>query len=227
MDFEIDHLIFIDNHIIVVRKPAGMLIQGDKTGDTTLFEITKTYIKKKFKKPGNVYLGLVHRLDRPVSGVIVFARTSKAAVRLNEQIRNRKIKKTYWTLVQGKPPKKGEFVDYINRNEMTSTISNNEKGQRAELKYRLLKQSDNISLLEIDLGTGRHHQIRVQFANRGYPILGDFRYGSRVKYGNRALALHAYKLSFTHPVQQTEMSFTTLPDENWPNDLLPENKELT
>jgi len=227
MDFEKDFLIYIDNHIIVVRKPAGMLIQGDKTGDITLFDLTKFYIKNKFEKPGNVYLAIVHRLDRPVSGVIVFARTSKAAARLNEQIRKRKMKKTYWALVHGKPPKQGEFIDYINRNQKTSIISNNKKGKRAELNYLLLKQQDNISMLEIDLVTGRHHQIRVQFANRGYPILGDFLYGSRLKYGNRALALHACRLSFAHPVQNEEKSFFTMPDENWPKNFLPKNKELT
>ncbi|MBN2410907.1 RNA pseudouridine synthase [candidate division KSB1 bacterium] len=225
MDFEQDFLIYIDNHIIVVRKPSGMLIQGDKTGDITLFDLTKTYIKNKYNKPGNVYLGLVHRLDRPVSGIIVFARTSKAAARLNEQFRNRNIKKIYWALVQGTPPKQGDFIDFIHRKEQSSTISNNTNGQRAELTYRLIKKRNNISLVEIDLGTGRHHQIRVQFADRGYPILGDFRYGSRIKYGNRSLALHACKLSFTHPVRQTIMSFYTLPDENWPKHLLPEKKE--
>ncbi len=225
MEFEQDFLIYIDNHIAVVRKPSGMLIQGDKTGDITLFDLTKTYIKNKYNKPGNVYLGLVHRLDRPVSGIIVFARTSKAAARLNEQFRNREIKKKYWALVQGNPPKEGHFVDFIHRQERSSTISKNKKGQKAELTYRLIKHRQNISLVEIELGTGRHHQIRVQFADRGYPILGDFRYGSRIKYGNRSLALHACKLSFRHPVQQTTMSFFTLPDEYWPKSLLPIKKE--
>ena len=223
--FEKDFLIYYDNHIIVVRKPAGMLVQGDNTGDISLFEITKSYIKNKYNKPGNVYLGLVHRLDRPVSGVIVFARTSKAAARLNEQIKKRKIKKTYWALVHGHPPVRGDYVDYINRNRKTSTISSNKKGKKAELTYRLIKKSDNISLIEVDLVTGRHHQIRVQFANRGYPILGDFLYGSRQKYGNRTLALHAFELSFYHPVQNTEMNFTTMPDENWPENFLPDKKD--
>jgi len=202
-----------------------MLTQGDKTGDISLFEITKEYIKKKYQKPGNVYLGLVHRLDRPVSGIVIFARTSKAAARLNEQIRNRKIMKIYWALVQGKPAKQGQFIDYINRNEMTSKISDATKGKKAELKYRLLKHVDDISMLEIELRTGRHHQIRVRFASRDYPILGDFRYGSRIKFGNKALALHAHRIKITHPVQKTEMSFVSLPEENWPHDFLSENKE--
>jgi len=225
LNFEKNNLIFIDNHIVVVRKPAGMLTQGDKTGDISLFEITKEYIKKKYQKPGNVYLGLVHRLDRPVSGVVIFTRTSKAAARLNEQIRNRKIIKIYWALVQGKPAKEGQLIDYINRNEMISKISDENKGKKVELKYRLLKHLDDISLLEIELRTGRHHQIRVQFASRDYPILGDFRYGSRIKFGNKALGLHAYNIKITHPVQRTEMSFVSLPEENWPRDFLPENKE--
>ncbi len=206
----------MDNHIMVVRKPAGILVQGDKTGDETLLEQCKQYLKVEFNKPGNVYLGLVHRIDRPVSGVMVLARTSKAAGRLVSQFRTRDVEKQYWALVQGQVQESELLVDHITRHGATSHISRNKEGQQAELFYRLLRFKDGVSWVEIDLHSGRHHQIRVQFAHRAHPVLGDFRYGSKRKFPERSLALHAWKLKFEHPVRKEHMTFTADPEPYWP-----------
>ena len=208
-------IIYEDNHLLVVNKPAGMLVQGDVTGDETLLEIAKKYIKEKYNKHGNVFLGLVHRLDRPASGVIVFARTSKAISRLSKQFRNKTIEKYYIALVEGKIPKSGILKDQIIRNGATSKISI--KGKHAELQYKLLDYKNNVSKIEIKLITGRHHQIRVQFAERGNSILGDFRYGSKIKFGNKALALHSFSLSLIHPTIKEKMTFEFKPDDYWDN----------
>ncbi len=213
-----DNLLYLDNHLIVVKKSAGMLVQGDYTGDVSLFELTKEYLRRRFDKKGQVYLGLVHRLDRPVAGIIAFARTSKAAARLNEQIRNRTFVKIYRALVHGRPPANGEFIDYIIRNGATSVTGSAATGKKAVLNYQLLKYHQGISLVEIDLCTGRHHQIRVQFAQRGFPVVGDFRYGSKQKFGNKALALYACRLQFAHPVLKTTMEFNIPPEVYWPRD---------
>lgn len=210
---KLKNIIYEDNHLLVVNKPAGMLVQGDITGDESLLEIAKKYIKEKYNKPGNIFLGLVHRLDRPTSGVIVFARTSKAASRLSKQFREKTIEKYYVALVQGKIPKSGILKDKISRNGATSKIGYT--GKQAELKYKLLKYKNNISKVEIKLITGRHHQIRVQFAERGNPILGDFRYGSKIKFGNKALALHAFSISLIHPTKKEKMIFNFNPDDYW------------
>jgi len=209
-------ILYIDNHLLVVCKPAGMLVQGDKTGDPTLLERARSYIKQEFNKPGNVYLGLVHRLDRPVSGVVVLARTSKAAGRLSRQIRNKEIEKRYWALVEGNPPQQNRLVDDIQREGATSKIVEKGTGKTAEMRYQRLMHSKGISLLEVDLVTGRHHQIRLQLANMGFPIIGDFRYGSKLKFPNRSIALHARSIQLLHPVQLKKVLFEAEPADYWP-----------
>ena len=213
MDVE---LIYIDNHLIVVRKPAGVLIQGDYTKNHTLLETVRDYLKKEYCKPGNVYLGLVHRLDRPVSGVIVCARTSKAAARLSEQFRNHTPIKIYWALVQGKTRQKDHLVDYIHRNRGTSSITDQTEGKRAELSYTRLDYYNGISFVRIVLQTGRHHQIRVQFAHRKHPILGDLRYGSTIRFPRKTIALHARSITIQHPTKGEPMTFTADPENIWP-----------
>ncbi len=209
-------IIYIDNHLLVVRKPAGVLAQGDKTGDPTILEQGRMFLKERFNKPGNVFLGLVHRLDRPVSGVMVLARTSKAAGRLTTQFRTRDVDKHYWALVQGKVQESGLMIDRISRHGPTSHIARNGEGQEAELFYHRLGWKDGTSWVEIDLHTGRHHQILVQFAHRGHPVLGDFRYGSKRGFPERSLALHAYKITIEHPVHKEPMTFTSDPEHYWP-----------
>jgi len=208
--------LYSDNHLLVVQKPAGMLIQKDSTGDESLLDAARSYLKVKFDKPGNVYLGLVHRLDRPASGVVVFARTSKAAGRLSDQFRRRAVKKTYWALVKGKPPRQGNLKNWMRRDGVHSLIVSDKDGKMAELSYRRLHSEGDTSLLEIDLGTGRHHQIRVQLAHIGFPIIGDFRYGSKVKFPNRTVALHARSISVTHPVRSEAMTFVAPLESSWP-----------
>jgi RluA family pseudouridine synthase len=209
-------ILYSDNHLLVIRKPAGMLVQGDRTGDTSLLDYAREYIKDKFNKPGNVYLGLVHRLDRPTSGVVVFALTSKAAKRLSEQFRVGSVQKIYWALVEGKTPTNGTLVDRIHRHGPTSHIVRGDGGQRAELSFRRLRYHKGVSWVEIELATGRHHQIRVQFSHRGHPVIGDFRYGSKVKFGKKALALHARSLTISHPTRKEEMTFLAELESFWP-----------
>jgi len=202
------NVLYEDNHIIVVNKPVNLLSQSDCTGDIDLLTMVKDYVKEKYNKPGNVYIGLVHRLDRPVSGIMVFARTSKAASRLSEQVRLKKIKKTYIAVVNSLVLNDtGVFVDYLDKNvDGNTVVVDSSKGKYAELKYNVLKRNNlkNESLVEIDLKTGRHHQIRVQFANRGMPLCGDQRYGVRDK---TQIALCSYKLEFNHPITKTVMRF--------------------
>ncbi len=188
-----------------MNKPPGMLVQGDITGDASLLDWCKAYLKEKFNKEGKVYLGLVHRLDRPVSGVVVFARTSKAAARLSEQFRQKNVEKVYLALAEGRVPHEGELVDQIVRDGATSRIA--AEGQKADLAFRRLKYDNGISLVEVRPGTGRHHQIRLQFASRGYPLLGDFRYGSKIRFGNKAIALHAASIAIIHPTLKEKMVF--------------------
>lgn len=208
-------VIYCDNHILVLNKPAGILIQRDKTGDSSLLEYAKSYIKDKYNKPGNVYLGLVHRLDRPVSGVVVFARTSKAASRLSNQFKERTTEKIYTAIVEGEIPAAGDFEDSIGRRGVTSYIAKDGEGSPADLHFSRLTYKGGFSLVRIRLGTGRHHQIRIQFASRGYPIVGDFRYGSSLKFGDRAIALHSSSLSIIHPTTKEEMTFTAKPAKSW------------
>ncbi len=209
-------IIYLDNHLLVVNKPAGILIQGDKTGDETLFDQAKLYLKTAFGKPGNVYLGLVHRLDRPVSGIIVFARTSKAASRLSEQFRKKSVTKVYRALVEGKTAEKGTLKDRILRKGPTSHIVKGDKGKPATLVYRCLQQKNGLSHLEVELETGRHHQIRVQLSHLGFPIVGDFRYGSKREFPQRSIALHSHSITIQHPVSKKDLAFTAKPEIPWP-----------
>lgn len=200
-------ILFEDNHLIIVNKRVGDLVQGDKTGDIPLNELVKSYIKKKYNKPGEVYLGVVHRLDRPTSGVVIFARTSKALSRLNLALRDKSIQKTYWAIVKQTPEKEADtLINYLVKNPKNnkSTAFNSEQRgtKKAILHYKVAEQFDNYSLLEINLETGRHHQIRVQLARIGCPIKGDLKYGFDRSNKNGGIHLHARKIAFTHPVSK-------------------------
>ena len=209
----IKQIVFEDNHILIVNKAASQIVQGDKTGDTPLSEHLKTYLKKKYNKPGNVFLGVVHRLDRPVSGLVLFARTSKALARLNKQLQEKAIKKTYWAVVQNKPPKdSGQLVHYLwkdeKKNRSMAVNPSRKDAKKAILNYKLIGASDKYYLLEINLETGRHHQIRVQLSKMGCPIKGDVKYGYNRPNNTPFIHLHARKLEFIHPVTKEPMSFT-------------------
>lgn len=210
-------VLYEDNHIIVVEKPVNIPSQGDKTGDIDMLTIIKEYIKEKYNKPGEVYLGLVHRLDRPTGGVMVFARTSKAASRLSEQVRNKQMHKKYLCIVDGKMENsKGEMRDFLLKNEKTNTSKVVKEGTRNSkegiLEYEVVKYSNeiNMSVVKVDLHTGRHHQIRVQFASRGHSLSGDQKYGTRGR--GKGLALWAYSLSFIHPTTKKELKFEDFPE---------------
>lgn len=203
-------VLFEDNHLIIVNKRAGDITQGDKTGDLPLSDVVKAYIKEKYNKPRNVYLGVVHRLDRPTSGVIIFAKTSKALERLNKMLRDKKINKTYWAVIKNKPPKeKDTLINYLKKNPKNnkSSVFNKEiKGsKRAILHYKVIKKLDNYSLLEVDLETGRHHQIRAQLSSIGLPIKGDLKYGFNRSNTNGSIHLHARKIEFMHPVAKEKI----------------------
>ena len=196
-----------DNHIIVVNKRVGDIVQGDKTGDKPLSEVVKEYIKEKYQKPGEVFLGVVHRLDRPTTGIVVFARTSKALTRLNELFANRETQKTYWAFVKNKPEKDHDtLVHYLKRNEKNNTSKAHLKevpeSKKANLDYKIIKTLDNYFALEINLHTGRHHQIRAQLAAIGCPIKGDLKYGFDRSNPDSGIHLHARKLVFIHPVSK-------------------------
>ena len=200
-------VIYEDNHIIVVAKHSGEIVQGDKSGDRPLTEDVKAYLKEKYAKPGLVFLGLVHRLDRPVSGLVVFARTSKALSRLNEMFRNGSIHKTYWALVQTPPPaEEGELIHWLTRNERQNksyAYRNEVPGsKKAVLRYRVIGQTDRYTLLEIQLLTGRHHQIRCQLAAMGCPIRGDLKYGAPRSNPDGSISLLARSIEFVHPVSK-------------------------
>jgi RluA family pseudouridine synthase len=207
---------YIDNHILVLVKPAGKLVQADETGDTDILTSIKSYLKKKYDKPGNVYLGLVHRLDRPVSGLMVLARTSKAAARLAQAFRNSKVSKRYIAIVEAVCNRKGTLEHYIYKKNRHVKIvpANHPKGKPARLTYQCIS-SQSKSLLDIDLETGRPHQIRVQLADINWPILGDFRYGATTPFDGRNLALHCYQLGFVHPVRKTWMQWRVPPPSSW------------
>ena len=200
-------VLYEDNHLIIVNKTASEIVQGDKTGDTPLSETVKQYLKEKYAKPGNVFIGVTHRLDRPVSGLVVFAKTSKALSRLNDMFRNGEVKKTYWAVVKNRPPQaEGELVHYLVRNEKQnkSYASDTERpgSKRAVLHYRLIGVSQNYFLLEVDLKTGRHHQIRCQLAKMGCPIKGDLKYGFPRSNPDGSICLHARRVRFIHPVSK-------------------------
>jgi len=204
-------VLFEDNHIIIVNKRSGDITQGDKTGDKPLSDVVKNYIKRKFNKPGNVYLGVVHRLDRPTSGVIIFARTSKALERLNKMLREKKINKTYWAIVKGCPKKeKDTLINFLKKNpkKNKSSVYQHEisGAKRAVLHYQVIQKLDNYSLLEIDLETGRHHQIRAQLSAFGFPIKGDLKYGFNRSNKDGSIHLHARKIEFIHPVSKEQIS---------------------
>lgn len=209
-------VLYLDNHLLAVSKPAGLLTQGDRTGDPSLLELCRTYVQQTFHKPGKAFLGLVHRLDRPVSGVVVFARTSKAAARLSAQFRARHVHKIYWALVEGKVPAEGTLVDRIRRTGARSHIATEGEGMLATLQFTRLGYAQGISWVEIDLGTGRHHQIRVQLAHYGHPLVGDLRYGATRSFTRHALALHARCLQVTHPTRPEVLTFTAEPQGHWP-----------
>lgn len=196
-----------DNHIIAINKRVGDIVQGDKTGDKPLSEVVKEYIKDKYNKPGEVFLGVVHRLDRPTSGIVIFARTSKALSRLNEMFSNRETQKTYWAIVKNKPEKTADtLVHYLKRNEKNNTSKAHLKevpdSKIARLDYKIIKELDSYFALEIDLHTGRHHQIRAQLAAIGCPIKGDLKYGFDRSNPDGGIHLHARKLIFIHPVSK-------------------------
>jgi RluA family pseudouridine synthase len=209
-------VLFLDNHLLVVCKPSGLLVQADRTGDASLLELCRMYVKQMFNKPGKVFLGLVHRLDRPVSGVVVFARTSKAAARLSRQFRLRQVTKLYWGLVEGKVPLVGTLVDQVVRTGVHSRIGASGTGQLAALHFRRLGYGQETSWVEVNLGTGRHHQIRVQLAHYGHPVLGDRRYGSTRPFAPGCIALHARALTISHPTRHDKMTFTAEPGSYWP-----------
>ena len=200
-------IVYEDNHIIVVNKTASEIVQGDKTGDTPLSETVKQYLKEKYNKPGNVFIGVTHRLDRPVSGLVVFAKTSKALTRLNEMFRKGEVKKTYWAIVKNRPAElEGELVHWLVRNEKQNKSYAYHKevkdSKQAILRYKLIGHSQNYHLLEVDLQTGRHHQIRCQLAKMGCPIKGDLKYGAPRSNPDGSICLHARKVSFIHPVSK-------------------------
>lgn len=200
-------VLYEDNHLIAINKKPGELVQGDSTGDVPLPEIVKEYIKEKYKKPGAVFLGVVHRLDRPVSGVVVFARTSKSLERMNELFRNRETKKIYHAIVYGKPAKPSDtlvhwLVKDESRNKTTAFKKENKDGLRSELSYELQRHAGNQSLLEVHPLTGRPHQIRVQLASIGCPIVGDVKYGAKEPNDDASICLHASRLEFIHPVRK-------------------------
>ena len=200
-------ILFEDNHIIVVNKRVGDIVQGDKTGDKPLSEVVKEYIKDKYNKPGEVFLGVVHRLDRPTTGIVIFARTSKALTRLNELFKNRETQKTYWAIVKNKPQKpEDKLVHYLKRNEKNNTskahINEVPESKIASLDYKIIKELNNYFALEIELHTGRHHQIRAQLSAIGSSIKGDLKYGFDRSNPDGGIHLHARKLVFIHPVSK-------------------------
>jgi len=208
-----------DNHIIVVNKRVGDIVQGDKTGDKPLSDVVKEYIKDKYNKPGDVFLGVIHRLDRPTSGIVVFARTSKALTRMNEMFSNRETQKTYWAVVKNKPQERtAKLVHYLKRNEKNNTSKAHSKevpdSKIASLDYTVFKELQNYVALEINLHTGRHHQIRAQLAAIGSPIKGDLKYGFDRSNPDGGIHLHARKLVFIHPVSKENIIITApTPDE--------------
>ncbi|MFC5044925.1 RluA family pseudouridine synthase [Aquimarina hainanensis] len=215
-------VLYEDNHIIIVNKRPGDIVQGDKTGDQPLSEVVKDYIAEKYNKPGAVYLGVVHRLDRPTSGIVVFARTSKALTRLNKVFANKEIQKTYWAVVQPAPKQpQATLVHWLKRNtkQNKSYAHQNEvsESKKASLSYRVLKKLQRFQLLEIDLHTGRHHQIRAQLSAIGCHIKGDLKYGASRSNKNGSIHLHARKLQFTHPVKKEAMTIIAPPpsDSVW------------
>lgn len=212
-------ILYEDNHIIIVNKLPSQIIQGDRTGDQPLSEALKDYLKHKYNKPGNVFLGVVHRLDRPVSGVVIFARTSKSLARLNKMIADREIQKTYWAVVKDMPPKESDhIIHFLSRNQQMNksfaSLKEGKDSKKAELKYSHLLSSKSYHLLQVELLTGRHHQIRAQLAFIGCPIKGDLKYGFSRSNKDASIHLHAREIEFLHPVSKLLLTFIADP----PND---------
>ncbi len=217
--FEASQIVFEDNHLLIVNKATGQLVQGDKTGDLSLLDLIKDFIKKRDSKPGNVFLGLVHRIDRPTSGLVIYAKTSKALTRLTQMVKNREIKKTYWAVVpKAEIPEKQRLIHYLQKNEKTNKatvfIKPTENAKESILNYERLKTLDNFQLLEIDLETGRHHQIRAQLSKIGAPIKGDLKYGAARSNPDGGIHLHAKRLEFKHPVTSQNIRVTAPVPQN-------------
>jgi 23S rRNA pseudouridine1911/1915/1917 synthase len=212
-------VLFEDNHLIIVNKRVGDIVQGDKTGDVPLSDVVKAFLKEKYNKPGDVFLGVVHRLDRPTTGIVVFAKTSKALTRINELFKNRETQKTYWAIVKNKPKNKSDtLVHYLKKNAKTNTsktyLKEIPESKKASLDYKIIKELNNFFVLEINLHTGRHHQIRAQLAAINCPIRGDLKYGFDRSNSDGGISLHARHLSFIHPVKNEPIIITAaLPDE--------------
>ncbi len=221
-------VVYEDNHVIIVHKESGEIVQGDKTGDKPLSETVKDYIRDKYHKPGNVFLGVVHRLDRPVAGLVVFARTSKALSRLNDMFRNGEVHKTYWAITKNKPAEdEGTLVNWIVRNEKQNKSYVYDKevsgAKRAELKYRVIAHTENYHLLEVHLLTGRHHQIRCQLAHMGCAIKGDLKYGAPRSNPDGSISLLSREVAFIHPVSKKEIKAESLiPDDRLWRDIAEE-----
>jgi 23S rRNA pseudouridine1911/1915/1917 synthase len=212
-------VLYEDNHLLGVYKPGGVLVQGDRTKDETLFDLARAYLKEKYRKPGNVFLGLVHRLDRPVSGVVMYAKTSKAASRLAREFAAREVEKTYFAVVSGEPAKdEGDIASFIERVHKRSRVSGPESGRAKEalLSYRVLERRSGLSLLEIVPRTGRHHQIRIQLSGIGLPVVGDIKYGSPGVLPDKTIALHAGVLEVNHPTRDERVRLVAPPPANHP-----------
>ena len=220
-------IIFEDNHLLVINKDAGVLVQGDKTGDTPLSDLAKAYVKEKYQKPGEVFMGVIHRIDRPVSGLVLMARTSKALERMNEQFKNREIEKKYLAVVRNRPAANaGNLVHWLIKNPETNVTKAYEKevpnSMRSELNYKLIGELDGFYLLEVNPITGRPHQIRVQLASMNCPIVGDNKYGYPRGNKDKSICLHAHQVKFMHPVKKEEMQlFAALPQDNFWQKFLP------
>ena len=220
-------IIFEDKHLLVINKDAGVLVQGDKTGDTPLSDLAKAYVKEKYQKPGDVFMGVIHRIDRPVSGLVLMARTSKALERMNEQFKNREIEKKYLAVVRNRPPANaGNLVHWLIKNPETNVTKAYEKevpnSMRSELNYKLIGELDGFYLLEVNPITGRPHQIRVQLASMNCPIVGDNKYGYPRGNKDKSICLHAHQVKFMHPVKKEEMQlFAALPQDNFWQKFLP------
>ncbi len=218
-NFEASQIVFEDNHLLVINKKAGQLVQGDKTGNESLLDSIKNFIKKRDQKPGNVFLGLVHRIDRPTSGLVIYAKTSKALSRLTQMVKTREIKKTYWAIVAKELiPQSQRLVHYLKKNEKTNKTTVFPKAtdgaKEAVLNYEVIKILDHYQLLEIDLETGRHHQIRAQLSKIGVPVKGDLKYGAPRSNPDGGISLHARKLNFIHPVTKEEVELVAPVPQN-------------
>ncbi len=214
-----EQLIYEDNHLIIINKKASEIVQGDKTGDETLPDKIKAFLKEKYQKPGNVFCGVVHRLDRPTSGIVVFAKTSKGLERMNKLFKEKETQKTYWAITEEKPPQNSDtLIHYLKKNEKQNksyaSLTETKDSKKAILHYKLIKSSDNYHLLEINLETGRHHQIRCQLANINCHIKGDVKYGAKRSNSDGSIHLHARKLAFTHPISKEAINLIAkVPDD--------------